>query len=117
MIYTSARVWHEDLQDIPSPACGTCPGWIKVAYPWKERQAPHPESVPRTVPLPAPWNTTNSPGAFIEQFQGDALRVPGFSSTVDLNVFRNYVAGLQRYLPQVLRDHAQMRDMKHARAA
>ena len=89
MIYTSARVWHEDLDDLASEACGRCPGWIKVAYPWKEKQDPHPESAPSSVPL----REAGSAGVFIEQFQGDALRVPGFSSTVDLNVFRNYVGG------------------------
>lgn len=94
MIYTSARVWHEDLKDLASEACGLCPGWIKVAYPWRANQAPHPENVPSTVPLPMPMRAAGSPGAFIEQFQGDALRVPGFTSTVDLNVFRNYVGGV-----------------------
>ena len=93
MIYTSARVWYEDLKDIASEPCSHCPGWIKVPYPWKADQAPHPESVPSSVPLPPPQRVVGAAGAFIEQFQGDALRVPGFSSTVDLNVFRNYVGG------------------------
>lgn len=92
MIYTSARVWHEDLDNPASQVCARCPGWFKVAYPWKAQQAPHPENVPAMV-LPTAWRATGSAGAYIEQFQGDALRVPGFSSTVDLNVFRNYVGG------------------------
>jgi len=63
-----------------------------VGYPWKARNPPHPEDIPAAALVPVPWRTLGSPGAFIEQFQGDAIDVPGFTSTVDINEFRNYVA-------------------------
>jgi GH25 family lysozyme M1 (1,4-beta-N-acetylmuramidase) len=91
MIYTSARVWQEDLKNLDSDPIGRCPGWIKVAYPWKAGQNPHPENIPSSVPLPPPMRAAGAAGCFIEQFQGDAVKVPGFTSTVDLDVFKNYV--------------------------
>jgi Glycosyl hydrolases family 25/Putative peptidoglycan binding domain len=90
MIYTSNRVWHEDLGDIASDACGRCPCWLKVGYPFRAGQPPHPDVVPKLGDLPVPWRVAGSPGAFIEQFQGDAKGVPGFSSTTDLNAFLSY---------------------------
>jgi len=62
------------------------------AVPVAARNPPHLENIPALAQLPAPWRVPGSPGAFIEQFQGDAIGVPGFSSTTDLNLFRTYVA-------------------------
>jgi lysozyme len=87
LLYTSARVWHEDLADLPSPLCSTCPLWIKVPYPWNPRNPPHPESIPPVGSLPLPWQGLGSAGAWIEQFQGDAVGLPGLTATVDLNAF------------------------------
>jgi GH25 family lysozyme M1 (1,4-beta-N-acetylmuramidase) len=92
MIYTSAVWWSEKLDNATSTACGACPLWLKVGYPWKARNPPHPEDIPAAAPVPMPWRTSGSPGVFIVQFQGDAINVPGFTSTVDINKFRNYVA-------------------------
>lgn len=89
MIYTSNRVWTEDLADIDSLACGACPGWFKVAYSFAAGHEPRPDVVPPLGTLPKPWRN-GGPGCWLEQFQGDARGVPGFSSTVDLNVFRPF---------------------------
>lgn len=88
VLYTSLRVWTEDLGDLPSsPIVSNCPLWIKDPYPWNPRNPPHLEDIPSVGRLPAPWRSSISPGAWIQQFQGDAIKVPGFSSTVDLNRF------------------------------
>lgn len=87
VLYTSLRVWTEDLGDLVSKPIGACPLWIKDPYPWNPRNPPHLESIPPVGHLPTPWQDPTSPGAWIQQFQGDAIKVPGFSSTVDLNNF------------------------------
>jgi hypothetical protein len=87
MIYTSARVWAEDLRDIDCTDVASCPLWLKVSYPFRAGQPPHRESVPAVGALPRPWRAAGSAGAWIEQYQGDSVAVPGFSSTVDLNEF------------------------------
>lgn len=88
MVYTSARVWRDVFNGLPSPM-GASPLWLKVPYPYKERQPPHPEAANPDGPeiLPLPWSTPTSAGVWLKQFQGDAKGVPGFSSTVDLSVF------------------------------
>ncbi|HEY0190323.1 MAG TPA: GH25 family lysozyme [Kofleriaceae bacterium] len=99
MIYTSADVW-QTLGDPASELCGGCPLWLKVSYPWKRLNPPRLEQVPHVdqTALPRPWREAGSPGAFIEQFQGDAIEVPGLAykaneyGTADLNVFLSYVA-------------------------
>lgn len=94
MLYTSARVWDGDDDDTLNADTLTevvgvlkeCPLWL-ARYPYKLRTkavltppAGHP-------PIPKMWG----PGNFwVWQYQGDALKTPGFSSTVDLNKF-NYM--------------------------
>ncbi len=92
MIYTSHRVWHEDLVDLES-YMGAGPLWIKTAYYWKtDRRWDVSHSNPIKV-LPAPWAVSKTsqahsgPGAWIQQIQGDAIGMPGFSNTVDINLF------------------------------
>lgn len=89
MIYTSARVWHEDLADLPCPELADAPLWIKTAYAYKAGQPDHPEACPVpmivTANLPVPWRAAGSAGAWINQYQGDAKGVHGYSSTVDCN--------------------------------
>ena len=92
MTYTSQNQWSENFGDGPSEI-GDGPLWIKVPYPWNADQPPHPEDVPPIGTIPAPWRAAGSPGGFIEQIQGDAKGVPGFSSTGVLsNVFLYYKA-------------------------
>jgi GH25 family lysozyme M1 (1,4-beta-N-acetylmuramidase) len=82
VVYTSARVWADVLGNLPSVAMGACPLWLKVPYAWNARNAPHLESAPATYQLPVPWQQ-----ATMVQFQGDAVGLPGTTSTVDLSRF------------------------------
>lgn len=84
MIYTSARVWVDVMDNAESPLFAACPLWLKVPYPWRARNQPHLESVPATYTLPRPWRSKD---AVMMQFQGDAVGLPGTTSTVDLNKF------------------------------
>lgn len=83
-IYTSARVWADVMNNAPSPLFAACPLWMKVGYAWRARNPPRLDSVPATYSLPVPWRRT---GAWMLQFQGDAVGLPGTTSTVDLNKF------------------------------
>ncbi len=86
MVYTSARVWHEDLADMPSKLGAACPLWIKTPYFWKTGRTYDTEKFHVIGgELPLPWAT--GPGCWFQQIQGDAVGVPGFSATVDVNLF------------------------------
>jgi peptidoglycan hydrolase-like protein with peptidoglycan-binding domain len=86
LIYSSRAYWidPEGLNNLPAPELADCLGW------WKFWSAP-PRTMatydPATVdllpppPAPPPWQTSFG----IHQYAGDALRYPGFKSTVDLN--------------------------------
>lgn len=87
MVYSSARVWREDLDDRESALLGQAPLWIKTPYPYQARKAPHLEAQGELGALPPPWRYPHSPGVWLRQFQGDAIGYPGFSSTIDLNVW------------------------------
>lgn len=103
MIYTSARVWDgedddalnadEELASEPDLVreLRACPLWL-ARYPFKTRieaigddanEKPRVEALP-LPPVPKAWGLEN---VWIHQYQGDAVRMPGFSSTVDLNRF------------------------------
>ena len=89
--YTSLDQWNTNFGGGPSRV-GNGGGWIKIPYPWKEHNPPHPESCPPTPgTLPAPWDDPSSPGAWITQYQGDAVHSTGFSSTVDCDRWILYV--------------------------
>lgn len=87
MIYTSARVWKEDLLGLVSPKLAQAPLWIKVAYYWKARRPWDTTHQHPIKELPAPWRSIGSPGAWIKQYQGDATGMPGITRTVDMNAF------------------------------
>lgn len=82
--YTSLGQWSDNLGNMPS-ILGEGPLWLKVPYPWNAHNAPHLDAPGITGELPRPWRDPASPGLALVQFQGDALRVPGMTSTVDLN--------------------------------
>lgn len=87
MIYTSARVWREDLVDLPS-YMGAGPLWLKTPYYWKAGRPYDTSRRTMSPDLPEPWvNGMNEQGAWFQQIQGDAIGVPGFSSTTDINLF------------------------------
>jgi len=95
VIYTSRRVWIEVLDNLPAPDLAESPLWVKD-YPYKLRQPAHYDPQPfvggRLDPrMPAPWG--DAANWWIHQYQGDALRLPGFVRTVDLNRFNAMVKG------------------------
>jgi hypothetical protein len=87
MIYTSARVWLEDLGEIDSVALSACPLWLKTPYPIAVGRPAYPKIRGAMTALPRPWRRGGTPGVWVRQFQGDALGVPGQTGTVDLNEF------------------------------
>lgn len=89
IIYTSGRVWNDhDADCLGGPAAPDlvdCPLWL-ARYAYKTRQPavlPPPASL-QAPPVPSPWGDE----WHAHQYQGDALGVPGFTSTVDVDVFR-----------------------------
>jgi GH25 family lysozyme M1 (1,4-beta-N-acetylmuramidase) len=81
-VYTSERVWREDLGNAAAPLLAGCPLWVKTPY-WRGPRQPADWDHTGDVPVPQPWHGA----AWIQQFQGDAIGVPGFRGTVDLNRF------------------------------
>ena len=89
--YTSQRYQHEVLHDIPPGEMSESPLWL-ARYPFKERTQGHLDlSWIADPPVPAAWG--DSDDCWIHQAQGDAIGVPGFSNTVDLNRFRYLTTG------------------------
>lgn len=85
LIYTSERVWREDLHNPARPQqFADCPLWL-AHYPWRQRIAP--QSNPGEEPaVPYGWQSHDW---WLHQYQGDALGFPGFSSTVDISRFQD----------------------------
>jgi len=84
MLYTSERVWSEDLHSLPAGEMIDSPLW--VAKPWP-LEVHRPADLGRAQPaplIPKPWGAGN---AWLHQYQGDAYPCPGFSHTVDLSRF------------------------------
>ncbi len=95
IIYTSRRVWVEVLGNLPAPDLAESPLWVKD-YPYKLRTPAHYDPQPfaggRLDPrMPAPWG--DAANWWIHQYQGDALQLPGFVRTVDMNRFNTTVRG------------------------
>jgi GH25 family lysozyme M1 (1,4-beta-N-acetylmuramidase) len=95
IIYTSRRVWIEVLGNLPAPDLAESPLWVKY-YPYPLRTPVHFDPQPfvggRFNPsVPAPWG--DSANWWIHQYQGDALNLPGFSRTVDMNRFNTMASG------------------------
>ncbi len=93
IIYTSARVWHEDLKDLPAGEMTDSPLWLAKPWPWNVRTPAQlaPFKMGQYDPtVPATWGPGNW---WIHQYQGDALPCPGFSNTVDLSRFNIMLEG------------------------
>ena len=89
IIYTSARVWHEDLSDLPAPDLVESPLWL-ARYPVAKGPAVRDPKLfaggRHNPPVPPPWGDATN--WWIHQYQGDAVRMPGFSTgNFDLNRF------------------------------
>lgn len=91
MLYTSARVWDDvdtdSLHAPPTPELVLCPLWL-ARYPWKTRINAHVDATEvdavAMLTVPASWGQGN---VWIHQYQGDAINLPGFTATSDLNRF------------------------------
>lgn len=93
ILYTSGRVWQEELRNEPAPDLVESPLWL-ARYFWQSkrpavRDARAFADGAKTPPVPAPWGNA---WAF-HQYQGDAIQLPGFSSTVDMNRFNTMTTG------------------------
>ena len=91
MIYTSERVWREELSNLPAPDLIESPLWLKH-YPFNKGPARRDAAVTRIPPpVPIPWGDSNW---WIHQYQGDAIQLPGFApGNVDMNRFGPMTAG------------------------
>lgn len=94
MLYTSARVWDGEDQDsldasqVPTPTIADCPLWL-ARYPYKYKIPAHYLPAERNaIVMPAvPKELGDSMDVWVHQYQGDAVKFPGISRTVDLNRF------------------------------
>jgi len=87
IIYTSARVWHEDLSDLAAPDLVESPLWL-ARYPFKKGTVVRDPKVfaggRHNPPVPPPWGDATN--WWIHQYQGDALGLPGFpTGNIDMN--------------------------------
>jgi lysozyme len=96
MIYTSGRVWREDLNNLPAPDLIESPLWL-TPYPFgtKTPAVRNLQAFARggryfTPPVPKPWGDKTN--WWIHQYQGDAQGLPGFRQ-VDMNVFNTTTIG------------------------
>jgi len=86
MVYTSARVIREDLNDKPFPVrMLTSPLWLARYYYNSGPAVANPPDSMAPPPVPTQWNDPD--WWWVHQYQGDATGVPGFTNTVDLNRF------------------------------
>lgn len=97
MIYTSARVWEEDLGNLAPPAeVIDGPLWLARYFftPGPAVQQTDWISNPKyNPPVPPPWG--DSTNWWIHQYQGDATGFPGFSTgNFDLNRFNPMHQGM-----------------------
>lgn len=89
LVYTSARVWRDDLKNAPVNGLGDSPLWL-ARFPFRlGRPAIRDASVfddgAHDPPVPKPWGDAGL--WWIHQYQGDALEFPGFNGKVDMNRF------------------------------
>ena len=96
MIYTSDRVWREDLGSLPAGEMVDSPLWLAKPWPWQTRTpaqlSPGPFANGNYDPaVPASWGGAKN--WWMHQYQGDAFPTPGFTSTVDLSRFHPMVQG------------------------
>lgn len=93
MLYTSARVWRDDLGNSDSTGLVESPLWL-ARYPFKSGQAVRAGAAfdgMNAPPVPPPWG---GDAWWIHQYQGDATGFPGFpTGNVDMNRFNPLFKG------------------------
>lgn len=100
IIYTSGRVWLDDLNNLSAPWANESLLWL-AKYSYKAGPAVMSPGNIKDPPVPPPWagtdpTTTTWRGTpystdnwFLHQYQGDAVRAPGMpSGNEDMNRFR-----------------------------
>jgi GH25 family lysozyme M1 (1,4-beta-N-acetylmuramidase) len=95
IIYTSARVWQEDLDNLPAPDLVESPLWL-ARYHFLKGSAIYGARIFASgrlnPPVPPPWGDATN--WWIHQYQGDAVRLPGFpTGNVDMNRFNTMTRG------------------------
>lgn len=85
-IYTSNRVWQENLKGHAAGDLISCPLWLAKPWPWPVDSAAQLDGAPSYNPTTIPQFGDDTVW-WVYQYQGDGLGVPGFSSTVDMNRF------------------------------
>ncbi len=84
LIYSSHEYWidPDGMNNLPAPELADCTGWWKY-YPWPTRSPavydPAVVDALKPPPAPPPWGNA----WIVQQYAGDALKYPGFKSTVD----------------------------------
>ncbi len=92
MIYSSARIFYECLKQVKTPQWADCPLWVKGVGGTKYL-SPYianvrtPAILKPNLSLPPKTPPSWDGQWFVQQYQGDALYVPGTTSTTDLNKF------------------------------
>jgi peptidoglycan hydrolase-like protein with peptidoglycan-binding domain len=89
-MYTSARVWAENLDHHSPGPLLNCPLWLAKPWPWLTNTPVHLDGAPAYMPTLIPEFSNQW---FIYQYQGDATQWPGFDRTVDANRFRVFGKG------------------------
>ncbi len=93
LIYTSARVWRDYLNNLPAPDLVESPLWL-ARYPFRKGPAVRDSRVLRLNPPPVPPPWGDSMNWWIHQYQGDAVNLPGFpTGNVDMNRLNIMVKG------------------------
>jgi len=95
VLYTSSRVWREDLLNLPAPHLVESPLWL-ARYWWKDhtpamRDPSKFDGGALDPNVPPPWGDFTN--WWIHQYQGDAIGMPGLPNTVDMDRFNNLVQG------------------------
>jgi peptidoglycan hydrolase-like protein with peptidoglycan-binding domain len=89
-MYTSARVWADNLNHHSPGPLLNCPLWLAKPWPWLVNTPIHLDGAPAYSPTLIPeWGDQY----FWYQYQGDATQCPGFTSTVDASRFRVFGKG------------------------
>jgi GH25 family lysozyme M1 (1,4-beta-N-acetylmuramidase) len=98
LIYTSARVWREDLANRDAPDFIESPLWL-ARYFYKAKTTAARDAAAfaggqRTPAVPPPWGDADN--WWIHQYQGDGVNLPGFpTGNVDMNRFNTLIKGAQ----------------------
>jgi GH25 family lysozyme M1 (1,4-beta-N-acetylmuramidase) len=93
ILYTSARVWRDDLGNSRSTDLTECPLWLARYY-FRAGLPVRSGAAFGALPAPAvppPW--AGADNWWLHQYQGDASGFPGFSGKVDLDRFNPYYTG------------------------